>query len=242
MFENRKYRSRAVKQGLVSFSTTVKETNLHIQADSDLTDPATRAVLHCRNRIESYIRKYPEFAQSLTPLETDPFAPSVVNDMIQAGQAAGTGPMAAIAGLIAEYTGRTLLEYSNQIIVENGGDIFIRSDTDTVCTIHAGKSPLSMKTGILIGKREEPFALCTSSGTLGHSKSFGKADAVTVLSDSASLADAAATGLCNMVQKEGDIEKVIETGKAIPGVMGLSIIKGKHIGLWGDLRIVKLYA
>ena len=240
MFENRKYRSRAVKEGLVSFSVTVKETNLHIQADSDLTEPATRAVLRCRERIESYIRAYPPFAESFTPLQTDPFAPSVVNDMIRAGQEAGTGPMAAIAGLVAEYTGRSLLDYTGQVIVENGGDIFIRSDTDTVCTIHAGKSPLSMKTGILIKKRERPFALCTSSGTTGHSKSFGKADAVTVLSESTPLADAAATGLCNLVQKERDIEKVIEKGKSITGVEGLAIIKGKHIGLWGDLQIVKL--
>lgn len=240
MFENRRYRSRALKEGLVSFTVTVKETNLHIQADSDLTEPATRAVLSCRNRIESYLREYPQFAASLTPLPADQFAPAVVNDMIRAGQATGTGPMAAIAGLVAEYTGSSLLDYTGQVIVENGGDIFIRSDTDTVFTIHAGKSPLSMKAGILIEKREKPFALCTSSGTLGHSKSFGKADAVTVLSGSAPLADAAATGLCNMVHKERDIETVIEKGKTITGVEGLAIIKGKHIGLWGGLQVVKL--
>ena len=242
MFENRKYRSRAVKEGLVSFTVTVKETNLHIQADSDLTEPATRAVLSCRNRIESHIREYPQFASSLAPIPGDPFAPSVINEMIQAGQAAGTGPMAAIAGAVAGYAGRNLLEYTEQVVVENGGDIFIRSGTDTVFTIHAGNSPLSMKAGILIEKRAEPFALCTSSGTQGHSKSFGKADAVTVLSGSAPLADAAATGLCNMVHNKHDIEKVIEEGKTIPGVEGLVIIKGKHIGLWGDLQIVKLYA
>ena len=240
MFENRKYRSRAVKEGLVSFGVTVKETNLHIQADSDLTDPATRAVLRCRELIESYILDYPRFASSLTPIPEDPFAPGIVNDMINAGKKAGTGPMAAIAGAVAEYTGRNLLDFTGQILVENGGDIFVRSQTDTVFTIHAGKSRLSMKTGILIEKRETPFALCTSSGTLGHSKSFGNADAVTVLSGSAALADAAATGLCNMVHKERDIEKVIEKGKSITGVNGLAIIKGKHIGLWGDLQIVKL--
>ena len=239
MFENRKYRSRAVKEGLVSFTVTVKETNLHIQADSDLTEPATRAVLSCRNLVESHIRDYPQFASTLAPIPADPFAPSIINEMIRAGQAAGTGPMAAIAGSVAEYAGRNLLEYTEQVIVENGGDIFIRSHTDTVFTIHAGNSPLSMNAGILIEKRSKPFALCTSSGTLGHSKSFGKADAVTVLSGHTPLADAAATGLCNMVQKERDIEKVIEKGKSIPGVEGLAIIKGKQIGLWGGLQIVK---
>ncbi|MFO7754274.1 MAG: UPF0280 family protein [Desulfobacteraceae bacterium] len=240
MFENRSYRSRALKQGLFPFSITVKETNLHIQADLDLTEAATRAVLRCRGYVESYIRNKPEFAASFEPVAEDPFAPAVVKDMIHAGRNAGTGPMAAIAGAISEYTGKKLLEHTSEVIVENGGDAFIRSNTDTVFTIHAGKSQLSMKTGLLVKKREEPFALCTSSGTMGHSKSFGRADAVTVLSGSASLADAAATGLGNLVRKETDIEKVIEKGKAIRDVAGLAIIKGKHIGLWGDLRIVKL--
>jgi len=240
MFDNRTYRSNISKPGLIPFNVTVKETNLHIQAEKDLAGKAVQTILKCRSYIEQYIVQNPEFATSLSPIEAVGIAPGIVNKMIDAGKAAKVGPMAAIAGAIAEYTGLTLIEESNEIIVENGGDIFIKSNSKTLFTIYANKSPLSMKTGILIEKREKPYSICTSSGTVGHSKSYGNADAVTVFSDSASLADAAATSLGNMVKKPDDIEKVINHGKKIKGISGLVIIKDKNIGLWGNLKLVKL--
>ena len=240
MFKNRTYRSNVLKSGLTSFNITSKETNLHIQADYDLKQEAIQAVLKCRNYIEQYIIQHPVFATSLAPINIDGIAPQIINKMINAGKAANVGPMAAVAGAVAEYTGHALLDKSNEIIVENGGDIFIKSNSETVFTIYADKSPLSMRTGILIDKREKPYALCTSSGTIGHSKSYGTADAVTVLSYSASLADAAATSLGNLIKKPDDIEKVINYGKNIKDILGIVIIKGKNIGLWGKLKLVKL--
>jgi uncharacterized protein len=240
MFENRTYRSNISKPGLTSFSVTVKETNLHIQADKDLKNQAVNAILQCRNYIEQYINQYPDFSTSLSPIESIGVVPDIISKMITAGKKSNVGPMAAVAGAVAEYTGLALLKESNEVIVENGGDIFIKSESETLFTIYANKSPLSMKTGILIAKRKNPYSMCTSSGTVGHSKSYGKADAVTILSDSACLADAAATSLGNMVQKPGDIEKVIDFGKKIKGVQGIVIILDKNIGLWGDLKIVKL--
>lgn len=240
MFENRTYRKQHQKKGLVAFDITVKETNLNIQAQTNLTDEAIKSVLSCRNFIEAYIKLYPEFIRSLTPIHDPGPAPRIIKDMIQAGQLADVGPMAAVAGAVAEYTGKSLLPYTREVLVENGGDVFIKSDSETIFNIYAGNSPFSMTSGILIKKREAPYGLCTSSGTLGHSKSFGKADAVTVLSDSCPLADAVATRLCNRVKKAGDIKNAIDTGKAIPGVQGIVIIKGESIGLWGDITLVKL--
>ncbi|MCD4742003.1 MAG: UPF0280 family protein, partial [Desulfobacteraceae bacterium] len=204
MFENRTYRSNVLKKGLTSFKATVKETDLHIQANSDLTKEAVQAVLKCRNYIEKYIEQHPDFATSLIPIKVMRIAPQIINDMINAAKATKVGPMAAVAGAVAEYAGNALLEKSNEVIVENGGDIFIKSESETLFAIYADKSPLSMKTGILIEKREKPYALCTSSGTIGHSKSYGKADAVTIFSDSAPLADAAATSLGNLIKKPDD--------------------------------------
>lgn len=240
MFENRTYRSNVLKPDLTSFNVTIKETNLHIQAKHDLTREAVQAVLKCRNYIEQYIRQYPDFATSFVPIEVMGIAPQIINKMIEAAKTSKVGPMAAIAGAIAEYAGNALLEKSDEIIVENGGDIFIKSNSETLFTIYANKSPLSMKTGLLIAKREKPYALCTSSGTIGHSKSYGKADAVTIFSDSAPLADAAATSLGNLIRKPNDIEKTINYGKKIKGILGIVIIKDKNIGLWGDLQLVKL--
>jgi ApbE superfamily uncharacterized protein (UPF0280 family) len=241
MFENRSaYRRQPGKTGLVSFEITVKETNLNIQAQTDLSDPAIRAALKYRAYIEAHIRQYPEFATALSPLPRPGIAPAIVMDMTEAGRKTNVGPMASVAGAMAEYVGRDLLDLSREVLVENGGDIFIKSDTQTVFSIYAGNSPLSMTTGILVERQNTPFAMCTSSGTLGHSKSFGAADAVSVVAASCSLADAAATALCNRVKKEGDIEKTIHIGKQIPDIQGIVIIKGKQIGLWGDLKLVRL--
>ncbi|MFO7748550.1 MAG: UPF0280 family protein [Desulfobacteraceae bacterium] len=240
MFDNRTYRSRSRKEGLVPFTVTVKETNLHIQARQDLSDKAVKAVLECRNLLESYIFRCPGFAAAMNPVQPVFPTPKIAAEMIQAAARAKVGPMAAVAGAVSEFTGRALLNHSTEVIVENGGDIFMKLDKEAVFAIFAGNSPLSMKTGVRIARRDTPYALCTSSGTLGHSASFGRADAATVVADSCALADAAATALGNMVQNRSDIETAIETGRKIEGIQGIIIIKGKEIGLWGDLELVKL--
>jgi len=241
MFEDRHaYRRYHEKPGLISFEITVKETNLNIQAQTDLTDQAIRATLKYRQYIETHILQYPEFSTALSPLPSPALAPGIIIAMTEAARQANVGPMAAVAGAMAEYVGKNLLDLSDEVVVENGGDIFIKSNTETVFSIYAGNSPLSMTTGILVEKQNTPFAMCTSSGTLGHSKSFGAADAVSVLAPSCCLADAAATALCNRVKTQGDIEKTIHLGKQIQNIQGIVIIKGKQIGLWGDLKLVRL--
>nr|WP_319492878.1 UPF0280 family protein [uncultured Desulfobacter sp.] len=241
MFDNRNvYRVCHQKEGLVSFNVTVKETNLNIQADSNLTEQAVRSILKHRQYIENHIARFPRFADSLTPLNNPGIAPKIISEMTAAAKTAGVGPMAAVAGAVAQGVGRDLLQWSSHVLVENGGDIFIKSDTQTIFTIYAGSSPLSMKTGIKVARRPDSFAMCTSSGTVGHSKSFGKADAVSVLADCCALADAAATSLGNKIQTAKDIEKAIDAGKNMTGVQGIVIICGKQIGLWGTLELVKL--
>ena len=240
MFENRNYRARAKRKGLVPFTITVKETNLHIQAERDLSREAVKAVLTCRSYIENHIHTHPDFLTSLVPVPPLLHGPEIIRTMIDAGTRAHVGPMAAIAGAIAQYTGKELMSLSRQVIVENGGDVFLKTGSDTTLTIYAGKSPLSMKVGVKIAHRKQPFALCTSSGTVGHSTSFGRADAVTVLSDSCALADAVATGLANRVKNESDIQDTIDHGKDIPGVQGIIVIKKKKLGAWGAVELVAL--
>lgn len=241
MFENRKvYRVCHQKQGLVAFNVTVKETNLNIQAESNLSEQATRAILTCRQYIENHIAHVPRFADSLTPLPDPGIVPKIISDMNMAAKITGVGPMAAVAGAVAQSVGKELIQWTPNVLVENGGDIYVKSDTSTIFTIYAGQSPLSMKTGIRVAQRPDAFAMCTSSGTVGHSKSFGKADAVTVLAQCCAIADAAATALCNQVQTPKDIEKAIAAGRSMAGVQGIVIISGKQIGLWGALELIKL--
>jgi ApbE superfamily uncharacterized protein (UPF0280 family) len=241
MFDNRRvYRQQHHKQGLTAFEITVRETNLHIQADTDLSSPALQAVNRCRSQIESYLAQDPGFKTALSPMAVPGTAPSIIRDMARAARAAQVGPMAAVAGAVAEYTGRHLRTFSEEVVVENGGDIFIHSQTDTVLTVFAGTSPFSLTTGIQIPRQPDSFGICTSSGTFGHSQSFGKADAVMVMAQSCLLADAAATGLANLVKTSDDIAPTLEAGKQISGVQGLVIIKDTQIGLWGALRLIKI--
>lgn len=241
MFDNRtSYRSQVEREGLVSFIVTSCQTNLQILADHDLTKEATEHLLLQRGYLEEFIRQHPEFATTLAPFPSNGPAPEIVRRMIEATKIAGVGPMASVAGALAEFVGQSLLPLSREVIIENGGDIFIRVVRPLTIGIFAGHSPLSMKIGLSFKRENQTFSVCTSSGTVGHSLSFGKADAVCIVSKSALIADAAATAIGNRVSSEKDIDPAIRFGKGIEGVQGIVVILGRKMGLWGDVELVKL--
>lgn len=238
--QERTYRSLLRKDSLVSFRVAVKETDLFVHADKPLEDITRELILQYRGYIETYIQMHPEFAKTLQPWPVDDPVPLIIKDMVTAGEKTGVGPMAAVAGAMAEHVGTELLLHAEEIIVENGGDVFIKTKDPVTVGIFAGSSPLSLRIGLRIDSANKPMAACTSSGTVGHSLSFGKADAVSVISDSCSLADAAATSIGNRIQSKDDIQHALDIGKQIEGVNGLVIIIGDAIGMWGDLEIVPL--
>lgn len=236
-YQPRIYRHWIEGKDLVAFNVTEKETDLYIRATSNLAKKARRLVLKYREQIERYIEMNPEFQTSLKPVNVPENAPAIVKEMAEAGTKAGVGPMAAVAGAIAEYAGKELLEFSPEIIVENGGDIFLKILKKRVVGIYAGKSPLTGKIGLEINPKDTPLGVCTSSGTVGHSLSFGQADAVVVLAASATLADAAATAIGNRVKQAGDINKALELARDIAGLKGAVIIIGRDIGAWGEVKL-----
>jgi ApbE superfamily uncharacterized protein (UPF0280 family) len=239
-YQERSYRNRLPDHGLVSFQVTVKETDLYIKATGDLREMARLAVIHHRFQLEQYISKHPEFFRSLVPLEADDFAPPIVRDMLQAAQSCGVGPMAAVAGAMAESVGKDLLAASPEIIVENGGDIFIHSERELKVGIFAGSSPLSFRVGLKIPAANHGWGVCTSSGTVGPSLSFGRADAVCVLAPSASLADAAATAVGNLVASSADLPQGLEKAQTIPSLTGAVIIIGDKLGAWGSVELTEM--
>jgi ApbE superfamily uncharacterized protein (UPF0280 family) len=141
---------------------------------------------------------------------------------------------------MAAFVGAALLAFTPEVVVENGGDIFLQTGTERTIGIFAGASPLNMQVGIRIPADRQPLGVCTSSATVGPSLSLGRADAVCVISPSATLADAAATALGNMVQGKGDIQRALEAGQKIPGVEGAVIIVADALGAWGEYELVKL--
>jgi uncharacterized protein len=240
IYQPRTYRSQHSSPDLVSFTVSVKETNLFVSAKSDLERKTHRLVLKYRSILERYIAGHPDFLISLKPVDVEPDAPLIVRNMAEAARKAGVGPMAAVAGTVAQFIGEELSEYSADVIVENGGDIYMRSTRERVIGIYAGDSPLSGRVGIELTPGSTPCGICTSSGTVGHSLSFGKADAVTIIAPSASLADAMATACGNTVQTGNDIEIGLAIAAKIEGVTGAVIVVGDRVGAWGSVRLKRL--
>jgi ApbE superfamily uncharacterized protein (UPF0280 family) len=236
-YQPRIYRHWVEGKDLIAFSVTEKETDLYIRASSNLQRKAQRLVLKYRRRLESYIQRYPDFQTSLVPITVTENAPAIVKEMAAAGVKAGVGPMAAVAGAIAECVGKELLAFSPEIIVENGGDIFLKILKKRVVGIYAGGSPMTGKIGLEINPQGTPLGVCTSSGTVGHSLSFGKADAVVVMAESVALADAAATAVGNQVKQPRDIDKALEFARGIGGLKGVVIIIGSEVGVWGEIKL-----
>lgn len=237
-YRDRTYRNRISKDRLVPFRVTVKETDLYISADTDCTEAALKSVHRHRAYIEEYIRHNPLFMDSMVPVAPDPFAPAIVREMIDTSDRCGVGPMASVAGAIARHVGLDLMEHSDNVIIENGGDIFLRLiGRDATVGIFAGESPLSYKVSLRVRSGDDPFGICTSSGTVGHSTSMGRADAVCVTSQSATLADAAATSIGNRVKRGGDIKRALDYGMRIEGVLGILIIMGDKLGVRGDVEL-----
>jgi ApbE superfamily uncharacterized protein (UPF0280 family) len=224
MYEKRTYRNLVKTDDLVKFEVIVKETDLLLRAERDLSNETRESV----------------FQRSLIPLKDDPYAPEIVREMIRASRLAQVGPMAAVAGAIAEFVSKDLLPISKEIIVENGGDIYLATSKERTIGIFAADSPLSLKIGVVISPEDSPLGVCTSSGTVGPSLSFGKADAVCILSKSATLADAAATAVGNIVKEKKDIELGLERGKEIEGVSGMLIVIGEKMGVWGKIKLSRL--
>jgi ApbE superfamily uncharacterized protein (UPF0280 family) len=246
-FTERLYRQHHRQEDLVHFQVVVEETDLDIgvrkeRYSTELVEWVEETIRACRRPLEEYIQRDPGFVNALTPYNVFPDAPSIVQTMAEAGRLAGVGPMAAVAGTVAECVGKLIEKRSRDVIVENGGDIYMRTGRIRKVGIFAGNSTLSNRVAIEIRADQTPLGICTSSGKVGPSLSFGKADAVVVLSPSVALADAVATACGNLVQTVNDLERAIELASEITGVTGVLVIKDDRLAVWGSVKLVPMNA
>ena len=240
MYEPRFYRHWIKDADLVSFRVVAEQTDLFIRARRNLKDKALKSALKHRSPLEKYIEHHPLFLTTLEPYQAEKDAPAIVKEMARVSQIAGIGPMATVAGAIAEAVGRDLLPFSSEVIVENGGDIFLKISKKRLVGIYAGESPFMGKIALEIKPEETPLGICTSSGRIGHSLSLGSSDAVIALSPSTPLADAVATAIGNVVKDTKDIPQAIEKAQSIEELHGIVIIKDDNMGIWGKVKIVPL--
>jgi len=239
-YEPRTYRTRMARSGLTGFRVALKETDLWVLAARDCTREVREVVIQERQQLEAYIAGHPGFLTTLVPWPPDSFAPPVVREMIEAAAAVGVGSMAAVAGTLAARVGRHLAPLSPEVIVENGGDIYLAITQPATVALFAGKSPLSHRVGLNLDPALSPLGVCTSSATVGHSLSFGRADAACVLAKSAALADAAATALGNRVQGPDSIAPALEWIASVPEILGAVVVVGEKLGAWGQVELVPL--
>ncbi len=225
---------------MISFRVLIKETDLLISSNRDLSKQTKDRLHNYRSQLEDYIRSKSSFLSTLLPYPEDPFAPVIIREMISATRMFGVGPMAAVAGTIAQFVGMDLLKYTEEVIVENGGDIFLKTKRPVTVSIFAGNSQLSNKLGLIIHPEQMPTGICTSSATVGHSLSLGISDAVCIVANKASIADAAATALGNRITDKFRLKREIELIRESKDIKGGLVIIGKTMASWGEIELTKI--
>lgn len=209
----------------------------------DAFDAVTFEIRSQRHLLEAYIQSHAEFGTALEPIDVLTNAPDVAQSMARAAKLVGVGPMAAVAGAMAQKAALAgLNQGALEAIVENGGDIFLKTVTPVVIGLAPGTDSLTGRLGFDIQPQDTPIAICSSSSRMGHSMSLGQCDLATVVAKDAALADAAATQAANWVKTEQDVNPALERIMAIPDIQGVLIVKNEQVGLAGKLpSLVKIH-
>lgn len=232
-------------RNLFKESFTLKETQCSIISDKQQgIQAAVESIRRNRQELEIYIGANPKFLYALKPFPA-PEKPVVARIMAEAAEKAGVGPMAAVAGVIADLAVQDMIRAGCCVaVVEDGGEISAQSNVPVDVAVAAGDEPLSKRFGFRLS--EFPIGVATSSGRFSHALSFGDAEAATVFCKNASLADAVATAVGNVVKGDdaaGGIKEGIDRGMAIPNVDGVLIIYKGKVGMAGKIpEIIKVEA
>lgn len=239
MYQERTYRRWVEPEDLVRTEVSIGESDLMILASKEVACAAGLALSRARALLEDYISCDPDFMSALAPYDLRGDAPAMARRMAAAGSKFGVGPMAAVAGAVAEHVGDALSRECDEVIVENGGDIYIKGSRQVTLSLYAGESsPFTKKVRFRVEPKGGALGVCTSSGMVGHSVSFGCADAVTVICDSALEADAAATALCNSVKGVADVDAAIRRAKATGSIRGMIVAIEDRLGVWGEVEMI----
>ncbi len=211
-----------------------KDTHLKVYGSE--YDKITEVIVQERKKLEAYILRHPEFKNALSPIALLPEAPEIAQKMSKASTATGLGPMASVAGTLAQIGVEAAKEAGcNEAIVENGGDMYIMSPTPVTIGIYAGKNSIGAQLAFQLTPEELPLAICSSSSKMGHSLSLGDCELATVIAKDAALADSVATLTCNSISHERDVELILDKVGQIEGIRGILVVKNSKIGLWGNL-------
>ena len=240
-YMRRFYRDWAKAKDLHSAHVVARETDLQVFTNKPLNvNFVEERIRAYRWDIENYISRDHRFLTALKPLAVEINAPFIIKDMAEQSKMANVGPMSTVAGAIAQCIGLDLIkEGYNDVIIENGGDVFLKTRRIRKVGVYVGRSKLGNNLELLIKPKDTPMGICTSSGTLGHSLSFGCADSVVILSKNTALADAVATSTANRINSKYDLQKALEFSRSVKGVLGVVIILKNNLLTWGKIEFDK---
>ncbi len=222
---------------LANYEVTCKESNLFIEACEDNRFEVFEVLSKARKELEDYIKGNHEFFRSLKPIKRDKKAPILAQRMIEVSRKAGVGPMACVAGAIADVVGKFLLKRCDECVVENGGDIFLKLNRKPTVGIVTNNRYFKDKLSIELNKSRSAYGICSSSATIGPSLSQGKADLSLIVSHDALLSDALATAGANIIKDESNLNSAVDFVKD-KDIIGCLFIKDKSFAAWGDLKII----
>ena len=237
MYQERFYRDQVFSKFKLEVSH--KESDIFISSDKPIdSKPAQEALRKYYCRIDDYCKNNPGFKTSLSALENDPAAPAIIRDMLTASKLSGIGPFSAVAGAIAQYFGQDMLKICQEVIVENGGDIFLKIKEDKNLGVYLGESFKIKNIRLKIKKRDHSFGIASSSATIGHSLNFGKADLLTVIAKDAIIADTFATAFSNKIKRPTDVDEVLKAAKKYEFIEAVVVVFEGKIFLQGDIELV----
>ncbi len=228
IYERKSYRNRIPLAHSVTFEIEVRETNLAIQAQSDLTAKAKDSVFRYRYQIEEYLRQHPAFREAEAPIQTYASAPEIARYCDLASRLTNIAPMLCMSGAIADFVGRDLVGDSQNIIVSSGGDSFIRSSIPLEIYLYAQGSPLHERLVLSLPLLKKTFGL----GTFVPKKGI---NAITVLSRSASWASAYATDMGLRLAAGENLNSVLDRAQNYVDVGGIIVVSGSRIIAVGDM-------
>ncbi len=214
----------------------IKETIASVTAEEAFIPIARQEIGRQREFLEEYVRGRPAFLHSLEPLAVEEDAPEIIRRMAEAAARAHVGPMAAVAGAISEFALRAMIRAGCEHgIVANGGDIAMSIVKPVIVGIFTGPARIR-DLGLKFKPESGTIGICTSSGTVGHSLSFGCADAAVAISRDVCLADAAATALGNAAKaKEPGLLEQALNDAWVSGIEGMLVIMDDLMAMKGHI-------
>jgi uncharacterized protein len=228
IYERKTYRNKIPLGQSVNFEVEVRETNLHVQAHSDLSAKTKDSVFRYRYQVEEYLRQHPAFRETASPIQIYGSAPEIVRYADLASRSTGVAPMSCMSGAMADFVGRDLAVDSANLVVSSGGDAFVKSSFPMEIYLYAGGSPLDGRIVIALPTLKNCFGVSTFVPGRGI-------HAVTVLSRSACWASAFSKDIGDRFLAGESLSSVLKRAEAYTDVGGVVIIAGEKVVVGGEM-------